>query len=353
MKKLLYIYLFVILFLSVHMCARVNMDTTVDVAQLLRKGGCRGCLLIASDLSVQELANADLRDAQLNAADLIATNLNYANLTRANISNARLTYCSLNQAILNEANMVEANFDYATLIKADCRDCKGYGATFMETLATDVNFFFAQLESTDFQNSILNLAIFQNANLRNSRMQRISAVRANFRSADLTGTQFDHSWLDSSNFSNAIVLTADFRRASLVHTVFNEANLQEVNLRLVDAKFADFSKADMRNTRCMEGDFSQAIFTGARLDNANFTRAKLVGAKDFDRNAPGLILCETIMPDGSVVTRNCEEQKTLLKFLDAEIERAVANKLKGLQEEKEVQKPAAPVPTVPVPAVAK
>ena len=68
------------------------------------------------------------------------------------------------------------------------------------------------------------------------------------------------------------------------------ANLSDANLAGADLTGADLSNADLSN----------AYLEGANLDGTNLTGANLTGAA-----MKGITLCNTIMPDGSVIYSGC------------------------------------------------
>lgn len=92
-------------------------------------------------------------------------------------------------------------------------------------------------------------------------------------------------------------LTALTVAASLIANVasaFDPADLQ----RLKDTK------------KCVGCDLTRADLVGAKLSGADLTGTNLSGAKLFEANLSrtimtGVILCNTTMPDGSVIYSGC------------------------------------------------
>ena len=101
---------------------------------------------------------------------------------------------------------------------------------------------------------------FKNANLSRINLSGSILPRSNFTGADLTGANLHDSYLPDSNFTKANLTGAD-----LSDTLFGASN-----------------------------------FSGANLSGVNFTDSILTGA-----NLQGAILCNTIMPDGSVIYSGC------------------------------------------------
>lgn len=77
----------------------------------------------------------------------------------------------------------------------------------------------------------------------------------------------------------------DLSKANLTATNLYGANLREANLYGANLRAAGLSEADLR---------------GANLTNADLTRAILHGT-----HLIGAILCNTIMPDESVIYKDC------------------------------------------------
>ncbi len=71
---------------------------------------------------------------------------------------------------------------------------------------------------------------------------------------------------------------------------FSSANLSGANLKNASFNAANFSQADLIGAELGENSFNRV----------NFTDANLTGAKNVNLN--GAIVCNTIMPDGSVIT---------------------------------------------------
>jgi uncharacterized protein YjbI with pentapeptide repeats len=98
-----------------------------------------------SDLSNADLSWTDMCSANLSRNNFVNANLRYANLRNANLTGADLIGADLSFAILTAANLSETNLSKTNL----------YGA----------NFFFTELEKTNFSEAIANVTLFSACDL--------------------------------------------------------------------------------------------------------------------------------------------------------------------------------------------
>ncbi len=78
------------------------------------------------------------------------------------------------------------------------------------------------------------------------------------------------------------------------------ADLTKANLRDADLMGADLSGADLTSANLRSADLTGANLTGANLEGANLKNADLKFAR-----MSGVVLCNTIMPDGRVRYTGC------------------------------------------------
>ena len=105
--------------------------------------------------------------------------------------------------------------------------------------------------------------------LRKKNFERLMATKQCF-SCDLANVNF--SGIDLSN-------------TTLVNAHLVQANLKGLNLRTATFTGADLRRANLSNT-----DLTGAVLLNAKLDYADFTNAKL---------------CNTVMPDGQRIFKDC------------------------------------------------
>ena len=103
----------------------------------------------------------------------------------------------------------------------------------------------------------------------------------------------------------ALLLGCDLRRAYL-----NDADLSLAKLEFADLSSANLSGANLRGARLLSAVLISASLEGANLEGANLFGANLGGANlrgatlDYTY-MNGAILCNTTMPDGSVIYSGC------------------------------------------------
>lgn len=102
---------------------------------------------------------------------------------------------------------------------------------------------------------------------------------------DLSGEFFFQVNLSGANLHDAQLPKTDLTRANL-----SGANLSDANLWQAKLTMADLTDADLRLAYLGEANLSGADLTGAKI-----TRAYMNGAT----------LCNTTMPDGSVIYSGC------------------------------------------------
>lgn len=137
--------------------------------------------------------------------------------------------------------------------------------------------------SCDFTEAVMDGVSFRDADLRG-----VTFVRARLRNANFDGATFDDPSVDQENqldFNGAILEEASFRGAildrtwlrngKLSHADFRNAHLREADLEMVQADYAVFDDADLRNATFSDpttpSDISHASFRHADLQGADFS----------------------------------------------------------------------------------
>lgn len=125
------------------------INSKIDLQQAnLSHSNLSGMDLSRINLGGADLSYADLSNAKLNQVNLATANLNHANLSgaelqqtnfaRADLSFANLTSAKLQQAIFSKADLTCANLSLADVSKANFADATISGASFTNTITTDV-----------------------------------------------------------------------------------------------------------------------------------------------------------------------------------------------------------------------
>lgn len=104
----------------------------------LSKMNLGGADLSYTDLSNARLIQVNLTGANLDHANLSGAQLQQSDLSRANLNGAILTGANLQQVIFTKSNLTCTNLDQADLSKSTFTDATISGATFINTITTDI-----------------------------------------------------------------------------------------------------------------------------------------------------------------------------------------------------------------------
>lgn len=127
---------------------------------------------------------------------------------------------------------------------------------------------------------------------------KVQACVAQKNCANVVGTKVEWPGADLSNmdFSFAQLTGVDLRGVNAANTNFAGANLSGANLAGANLSGANLSGADLPGA-----DLTNADLSGANLRGTVFTGAIMVGA-----DLQAAFYCETVMPDGTQRTGQCE-----------------------------------------------
>ena len=115
---------------------------------------------------------------------------------------------------------------------------------------------------------------------------------ANLRMALLRGTDFSFASFNNANLRFAILQGSDLKYADLKYANLSNAKLNGANL----------SRANLSGANLRDADLNEADLSRANLRDANLTnKSKNLSKKQKEQ----AILCNTIMPDGTVSNRDC------------------------------------------------
>ena len=169
----------------------------------------RGVSLPGADLSALQLSGADFTDADLSGAklaratlfkaslvhaclvgaDLEGAELTGADLSRANLEDANARRAGLGLSTLRRARLFSTRLEDATMSKADLagadlRCARLRSARIREADLTGADLTSADLRDVDLSLTRLDRAVFNNSDLRNSRLRAVSG----FTTAEWLGT---------------------------------------------------------------------------------------------------------------------------------------------------------------------
>lgn len=232
--------------------------------------------------------------------NLSYTNLSGANLERAKLQRANFYKSNFKEACLREAKMQGAYLQEANLIKANLADSDLY----------DVNLCKAKLQGAILVGACLEGGVsFIKAQLHKANLYRARLQGASFEEAKLKGANFKEANLQHVNFSDADLRNAIFSSAKLCNTEFKNTRLQKATFENTDLQAACFDEANLQGASFKKAKLQDAILLeSSDLKDTDFTDANLQHAAiDSLEQFKDSKLCRTIMPDGTVWNRDCEE----------------------------------------------
>jgi uncharacterized protein YjbI with pentapeptide repeats len=117
-------------------------------------------------------------------------------------------------------------------------------------------------------------------------------------------------YADLQKLATNSCMSCDLTYANLYRSDLMGANLTRADLRGATLLFADLRSANLSGANLRSANLTGAYLSGAELNGADLSRANLTGAdlRGADLSGAdllGAILCNTIMPDGSVIYSGC------------------------------------------------
>ena len=199
------------------------------------------------------LAGADLHDLDFSHADLSGADLSGADLQGAKLVGSKLVGTKLKGAKFNLAWIIGADFSHADLSGAD-----------LETL----------IVSNGLQTLPQEAASFVGANLSGAK------VTARLSLDDMRGANLSHiqASADMKNQSMGLIRT-EFSQTNLNDANFEDAMLAHVNFEFAKLARANFSGADLSYADFTGANLTDADLTGANTTGAIFAQAVLKGVK--------------------------------------------------------------------------
>lgn len=231
----------------------------------LRGANLEGAILTRADLTGADLSGANLRDAVLfktilSGAQLTSADLRRANLARVRARNTDFAYAQLEttffeDAVLDGSNFSRCNAEYAIFVRAQMKDVRAENADF---------------DHADFTDANLECASFGFSSLANAQFSGCRGIKTQFVGAFIEGTSFNGATLSQASF-------ADTRGNK---PIFEGANLDDADISHAELPGAFFSRISGNFTSFLCANLPGARFYKAKLENADATRANLFQA-DF------------------------------------------------------------------------
>jgi uncharacterized protein YjbI with pentapeptide repeats len=145
---------------------------------------------------------------------------------------------------------------------------------------------------------------------------------ANFSAADLRNSKLSACYLSRSNFSNADLRGADLYRAGLQFAKFCNANLSHANLSAASLNSADLSQANLRGADLNGSELNSANFSRASLEAVDFCGADLSQANfnEADLSRADLSQVKNLTQEQLNTSRICKTKLPKSIYLDAVFE---------------------------------
>lgn len=214
------------------------------------------------------------------------------------------------------------------------------GVDIIKALTSAGAAYFNDSEQTHYLKNFDTLDL-EGANLENAKLRFLSAKKINLKNANLRFADISNNYWDEADFSGATL-----HRAKLSRSTMRGANFEKSFSGALQLLGGDFTNASFKDAEMDGVDMRAANFTGANFENAiidsdgpydprylaaNFTDANFKGAvislteMTIGDNSPSgekvskssiknIILCRTIMPDGTIHNRDCELLESWLNF---------------------------------------
>jgi uncharacterized protein YjbI with pentapeptide repeats len=207
-------------------------DAVLDEANLSK------AVLTGTKLTGLSLNETDLSGLDLVKADFSGSEGRWADFSEANLEGAIFRRCKLPQADFSACNLKEADFSGSELQSAQLYQVQALkinleSADISELQAseeadfTEANCRNAKGKGSIWEESILDKANFSGALLEDAILSDVSAKETRFIRANLSNATFEDSCLDGAVLTEANLLRASFERASLIGTDLSRSNLYE------------------------------------------------------------------------------------------------------------------------------
>jgi uncharacterized protein YjbI with pentapeptide repeats len=206
------------------------------------------------------------------------------------------------------------------------------GASWAEIQLFNVRLNDADLSGADLRDAKLDRALaakanFGRAHLNNASLALFVGAETDFRGADLAGVRggyadfqcakFAGAKLDGAELSGARFVGADLSGASLRGATLNQADFRGAKLKWVDFTGADLSKADLSDQilrdSCLTGAWlggaklCRADLEGMQLDGIDLPAAQLVGALLTATSMRGADFTGCVLRDAGLADVNWED----------------------------------------------
>ncbi len=173
-----------------------------------------------------------LRECDFSYADLSNADLSFEFLGGVDFNNADFSDATLIKTNFDKAIMTNSNFEGAELIEAKMKEAIISGSNFKFTNLSNANLTGADLLSTNFQDAILDSTNLLEVNLRGASLKHAYFVPANIEGVDLGLVQS----LDSMNVQRKdwLTYTRDSLKIRGSNTIFNMYKVDSIKIEQLD-----------------------------------------------------------------------------------------------------------------------
>ncbi len=137
----------------------------------------------------------------------------------------------------------------------------------------------SDLNDTDFSHARLSGVLFQESSLHDVILSHAHGERLRFDGSELAGAEIDGALLVLANFMSADLTGANFTGSRLFHARFDGARLDQADFTRTRMPRAVLRGVTGHNISFVEVDLRGADLTGAQIEGGDFTGAMLQGAK--------------------------------------------------------------------------
>lgn len=149
----------------------------------------------------------------------------------------------------------------------------------------------------------------------------INTLRKIYTSANFSYADMKNSRLTHFDLNQARLMSSDFRGAYVLSTSFSNGKLMNCKFDRASLTQTNFDGATLSNSSLIECDLSYSSFAKADLENVNLTRANLSGTVFYETNLKNAILDSVIVHDRELLSDLQEGPggETLKRYRQAEI----------------------------------
>ena len=191
--------------------------------------------------------------------------------------NIKLQESWLNGANLQDADLRRAELERARLQRANLEDADLRRANLSGAHLQGANLQDADLRRAELEEARLQVANLQDADLRRAELEGARLQAANLQDADLRGTDLRRTLLQEANFWTARLQEAKLHEAQPQGACLKDAHLEKAKLRKAQLQGANLEDAHLEKAKLREAQLQRANLEDAHLQGAVLKKARLQG----------------------------------------------------------------------------